>query len=178
MLEAQNQDARFVGTDIGGSILASRIRKKSDKTKMSSRDFREIPRQETQESRYKEEKEKQTRDSDDYFAKERRGEEEVHQRHQSNYFPNLTNRLPARAKYRSRADIVCAILRVATEGAKKSRITSHAYVSYPHIEEYINFLLDNDMLKYNPESRNYHTTEKGHRLIKLYDEAKMIFNPR
>ncbi len=169
-----------MGTDIGGSILASRrIRKKGDKTKMSSRDFREIPRREKQESRYKEEKQEQIRDSD-YFAKERRTEEreEAHPHHQSSYFPNLTNRLPARAKYRSRADIVCAILRVATEGAKKSRITSHAYVSYPHIKEYINFLLDNDMLKYNPESRNYHTTEKGHRLIKLYDEAKMIFNPR
>ena len=111
----------------------------------------------------------------DHFA----GGREVQQHHQpSYYFPNSTNRLPARAKYRSRADIICAILRVATEGAKKSRIISNAYVSSPQIKDYMNFLLDNDMLKYNSESRKYHTTEKGHRLLRMYDEAKMIFNPR
>jgi predicted transcriptional regulator len=95
-----------------------------------------------------------------------------------NFSNNITHRRKNRAKYRSRADILCAILKAATEGAAKSAIISYAYVSSPLIKDYMNFLLDNDMLKYNSESRKYHTTEKGHRLLKMYDECKMIFNPK
>jgi predicted transcriptional regulator len=95
----------------------------------------------------------------------------------NDYSLGTTNRRQARAKYRSRVDILCAILSVSAEGARKSEIKAYAYVASPQIKEYMNLLLDNDMLKYNTKSRKYYTTEKGHRLTKLYDEAKMIFNP-
>ncbi len=156
--------------------------------KMSDRESSEVQQwqqqQQPQEEGNKEEKEEEEEaaeriDSDYFVTKEIEKKEEAHQRHLPNYFPNITNgRLPARAKYRSRVDIAAAILRVATEGAKMSMITSHAYVSYPHIKEYMTFLLDNDLLYYNSGSRKYYTTEKGLQLLKMYEECKMIFNPR
>ncbi len=91
---------------------------------------------------------------------------------------NPRHRRHTRERYRSRLDIACAILKTATAGARKSTIASHAYVSYRHITDYMNFLLDSYLLYYNSESRKYHTTEKGLVLLEMYEGCKMIFNPK
>jgi predicted transcriptional regulator len=78
-------------------------------------------------------------------------------------------------KYRSRVDIACSILKAALDGCLKSKLASKAYMSTAPLKEYIALLLDNEMLEFNPETRTYHTTEKGVRLLRMYDETKQIF---
>jgi predicted transcriptional regulator len=44
-------------------------------------------------------------------------------------------------QYRSREDIVAAILDIAKHGAIKTRIMYRAFLSYPQLKEYLGMLL-------------------------------------
>ena len=50
-------------------------------------------------------------------------------------------------KYRSRTDIITAVLRAASGGATKTKILYGAYLSYAQIKEYLDFLLAKDLLR-------------------------------
>ena len=83
------------------------------------------------------------------------------------------------SKYRSRIDIACAILYAAIDGgAIKSRLSSKAYVSNPHISDYLGMLIENGMLYRDEQTRKYHTTEKGQKLLEMYAEVRQIFHHR
>jgi predicted transcriptional regulator len=84
-------------------------------------------------------------------------------------------------KYRSRTDIVGLILEAANGGATKTKIMYKAFLSYAQLKEYLTVLLQNDLLEYDDETQLFRTTEKGLRLLQMYnqfDEMMSIANIR
>lgn len=81
-------------------------------------------------------------------------------------------------KYRSRADIVADMLRVAQEGAIKTKIMYQGFLSFPQLKEYLELLKDSGLLEYSREEGKYHTIEKGRRFLKLYDEVGRTIAPK
>ena len=84
-------------------------------------------------------------------------------------------------KYRSRTDIVGLILEAANGGATKTKIMYKAFLSYAQLKEYLTVLLEKDVLEYEEETQLFRTTEKGLRLLQMYnqfDEMMSIANVR
>jgi predicted transcriptional regulator len=50
-------------------------------------------------------------------------------------------------KYRSRSDIITAILESTRSGATKTKIMYKAYLSYTQVVGYLNFLQENDLIE-------------------------------
>jgi predicted transcriptional regulator len=81
-------------------------------------------------------------------------------------------------RYRSRADIIAAILRIVTErAATKSPIMYRAFLSSSQLKQYIPIQLDNGLL-----ATNIHgflaVTENGMRLLQLYYQLTEMMNKR
>jgi predicted transcriptional regulator len=76
-------------------------------------------------------------------------------------------------KYRSRDEILRSILEYAakTEEISKTRIMYNSLLSYLQLNQYLNYLLKNELLCHNIESNRYKITDKGLKLLSLY--AKM-----
>ena len=79
-------------------------------------------------------------------------------------------------KYRSRTDIVALILEAANGGATKTRIMYKAFLSYAQLKEYLTVLLQNDVLEYEEGRQSFRTTEKGLRLLKMYNQFDEIMS--
>ncbi|HEV2192906.1 MAG TPA: winged helix-turn-helix domain-containing protein [Nitrosopumilaceae archaeon] len=73
-------------------------------------------------------------------------------------------------KYRSRTEISAMILETARPGATKTKIMYKAYLSYTQVKEYISFLRDNDLLRYEKLTKQYRITEKGFKFLHSYDQ--------
>jgi predicted transcriptional regulator len=79
-------------------------------------------------------------------------------------------------RYRSRTDVVYHILQITRSernGAGISEIWDGSFLNYRQLEDYLNLLTDNDLLQYDLETQRFNVTEKGHRLIDVYDEIDM-----
>ena len=69
-------------------------------------------------------------------------------------------------KYRSRTEIISNILRAALDGpCTKTRLMYRAYVSSEQINEYLGYLLPNELLI--KEQYLYILTEKGMQFLRL-----------
>ena len=79
-------------------------------------------------------------------------------------------------KYRSRTDIVGLILEAANGGATKTKIMYKAFLSYAQLKEYLTVLLQNDLLEYKDETQLFRTTEKGLRLLQMYNQFDEIMS--
>lgn len=78
-------------------------------------------------------------------------------------------------KYRSREDIVAAILEIAKDSVVKTHIMYRAFLSYPQLQEYLDLLQEKGLLEYHKHEKEYLTTEEGKRFLKMYKELdKMI----
>ena len=75
-----------------------------------------------------------------------------------------------RVKNRSRSEIIGAILEAANGGgATKTTIMYKAVLSYDLMKQHLIFLAENDMIEYEQGLMTYRTTEKGMRLLQLYN---------
>jgi predicted transcriptional regulator len=73
-------------------------------------------------------------------------------------------------KHRSRSEIIGAILEAANGGgATKTTIMYKAVLSYDLMKQHLMFLAENDMIEYEQGMMTYRTTEKGMRLLQLYN---------
>ena len=81
-------------------------------------------------------------------------------------------------KYRSRTEIVEMILEASRSGITKTRIMYKAYLSYTQVKEYLSFLLENDLIKYEEGSQVYRTTEKGFHFLQVYGEISDLVTPK
>lgn len=81
-------------------------------------------------------------------------------------------------KYRSRTEIVAMILQSARSGVTKTKIMYKAYLSYTQIKEYLAFLQENDLIKYEPGDQLYKITEKGLQFLGAYDEISELVAPK
>jgi predicted transcriptional regulator len=73
-------------------------------------------------------------------------------------------------KYRSRTEIVSMILDSVNAGATKTRIMYKAYLSYTQLKEYLSYMEVNELIKYEEGTQLYRITEKGRKLMHLYEE--------
>jgi predicted transcriptional regulator len=73
-------------------------------------------------------------------------------------------------KHRSRSEIIGAILEAANGGgATKTTIMYKAVLSYDLMKQHLIYLAENDLIEYEQGMMTYRTTEKGMRLLQLYN---------
>jgi predicted transcriptional regulator len=74
-------------------------------------------------------------------------------------------------KYRSRIDIMCQILAVTNgRGVTKTRIMYETFLSFIQTKEFLMTLTESDLLRYDGETQTFRATEKGLRLLHVYNE--------
>jgi predicted transcriptional regulator len=76
---------------------------------------------------------------------------------------------------RSSFEIIAEILRVAKNGAKKTRIMYACGLSYRFVEKYLALLLETGLLRIG---NSYHTTEKGIRFLRNYQTMELLLKTR
>ena len=78
-------------------------------------------------------------------------------------------------KYRSRFEIASTILHVVVEGdATKTRLMYGSFLSFAQINEYLSFLLANELVAKKEETHMYSLTEKGMRFLRIYEELSAL----
>ena len=50
----------------------------------------------------------------------------------------------------------------------------NAYLSYEHLNEYLNELLDKELLTYDLHTGTYHIAPKGSKFLELYSELEKV----
>ena len=81
-------------------------------------------------------------------------------------------------KYRSRTEIVGLILEAANGGgATKTKIMYKAFLSFAQLREYLTTLQDNGLVEYEGGMQTYRTTEKGMRLLDIYEKMYELAPP-
>ena len=81
-------------------------------------------------------------------------------------------------KHRSRSEIIGAILEAANGGgATKTAVMYKAVLSYDLMKEYLLSLAEDDLIEYEQGSMTYRTTEKGMRLLHLYNNMNEMVQP-
>jgi predicted transcriptional regulator len=81
-------------------------------------------------------------------------------------------------KYRSRTDMVHLILEGANGGgATKSKLMYKAFLSFGQLKEYLMVLLENDLLEYEEGQNTYRTTERGIRLLRIFNNMEELMPP-
>lgn len=81
-------------------------------------------------------------------------------------------------KYRSRTEIVEMILQATRSGATKTKIMYKAYLSYTQVKEYLSFMLENDLIKYEEGTQLYRISEKGLHFLQVYGEISDLVTPK
>ena len=76
---------------------------------------------------------------------------------------------------RSLFEIIAEILRVARNGAKKTRIMYSCNLSYRMTEKFLTYLLEADLLRIG---NSFHTTEKGLRFLKSYQTLELLLSTK
>jgi predicted transcriptional regulator len=81
-------------------------------------------------------------------------------------------------KYRSRTEIVGLILEAANGGgATKTKIMYKAFLSFAQLREYLTMLQDNRLIEYEDGKQTYRITEKGMRLLRIYNKIYELVPP-
>jgi len=73
-------------------------------------------------------------------------------------------------KYRSKTEIIYAMLRSIRSGATKTRIMYGASLSFAQLKEYSKVLEERELMVYVQELRLYLVTERAVRFMKAYEE--------
>jgi predicted transcriptional regulator len=81
-------------------------------------------------------------------------------------------------KYRSRTEIVGLILEAANGGgATKTKIMYKAFLSFAQLREYLTMLQDNGLIEFESGRQTYRTSEKGIRLLVMYEKMYELAPP-
>lgn len=80
-------------------------------------------------------------------------------------------------KYRSRAEIISMILDSISSGATKTKIMYKAYLSYAQLKEYLAYMEENGLVRYEAGTQLYRITEKGMKVMHLYEEIDDMITP-
>jgi len=81
-------------------------------------------------------------------------------------------------KYRSRTEITAMILEATRTGVTKTKIMYKAYLSYTLVKQYVKFLQENDLIKYEKLTKQYQITEKGIRFLHAYNQILELFSSK
>jgi predicted transcriptional regulator len=80
-------------------------------------------------------------------------------------------------KYRSRTDIIVSMLEAARIGQTKTKIMYTSFLSSHQLRPYLELVVSNGLLAYDSTKGRYRTTEKGLRLLDLYDTVGRLELP-
>jgi len=81
--------------------------------------------------------------------------------------------LPKKKKYRSRSDIVAAILKTALDGANQTKMMYLALLSFTQVKDYLEVLTESGLLERNKKTKTYRTTAKGREFLDKYETLKI-----
>ena len=83
-------------------------------------------------------------------------------------------------KYRDRTEMITLILTSASRmnGVLKTKIMYEAFLSFSQLKEYVALLLRNGLLEHDDLKKTYKTTEKGLRLLELYNSLTEIVDSK
>jgi predicted transcriptional regulator len=81
-------------------------------------------------------------------------------------------------RYRSRDQIIGSILQsaAANKGITKTKMMYSSFLSYSQLLDYLNFMLSNGLLEYNPAERTYKPTAKGSEFLELNNRIADLLN--
>jgi predicted transcriptional regulator len=74
---------------------------------------------------------------------------------------------------RSGKEVYAAVLEVALEGEKKTRIMYSAGLSYAMFSKCLKLLLKQGMLEYDKIDNIYRTTQKGRKFLRMWEDLKL-----
>lgn len=77
-------------------------------------------------------------------------------------------------KYRSRTEIISAMLRSINSGATKTKIMYDAYLSFTQLREYLAHLQENDLVDFDKKTNTFHVTHKGSKFLVAFDEITAL----
>lgn len=77
-------------------------------------------------------------------------------------------------KYRSRLEIISMMLQVANKGATKTQMMYGAFLSYPQVKGYTEFLLRKDLIRKQDGTSLYVLTEKGVKFLRISHELERL----
>jgi predicted transcriptional regulator len=81
-------------------------------------------------------------------------------------------------KYRSRSEIIAAILEAANGGgATKTTIMYKAVISYDYMKQFLLSLAEDGLIEYEQGRMTYRTTAKGMHLLQLYNNVNEMVQP-
>ena len=81
-------------------------------------------------------------------------------------------------KYRSRSEIIAAILEAANGGgATKTTIMYKAVISYDYMKQCLLSLAEDGLIEYEQGRMTYRTTAKGMHLLQLYNNVNETVQP-
>ena len=87
----------------------------------------------------------------------------------------IVNYIPNNMGNRSRTEIVAMILDAANKGGEtKTKIMYFAFLSYNQLNEYLDLLIENNLIEYLDGTKTYKTTEKGLHFLKMNNEIKKL----
>ena len=66
------------------------------------------------------------------------------------------------------------ILDAANGGTTKTKIMYHAFLSYAQMKEYLRVLIENNLLNYDADTRQFKTTEKGQRFLDTFNQISDV----
>ena len=70
------------------------------------------------------------------------------------------------------------ILQSAHNGVTKTKIMYKAYLSYTQVKEYLAFLQDNHLIKYEEGNQVYRITDKGRNFLDAYDKINELITSK
>jgi predicted transcriptional regulator len=75
-------------------------------------------------------------------------------------------------QYRDRTEIIRQILEVANDAVNitRTKLMYNAFLSYSQLKEYLTLLIKRDLLSYDSITQTYKITEKGLKLLQVYNE--------
>ncbi|MGH9989497.1 MAG: winged helix-turn-helix domain-containing protein [Nitrososphaera sp.] len=72
--------------------------------------------------------------------------------------------------YRTSIEIITEILKIANGGnVTRTKIMYSAFLNYFQLKEYLPMLTERGLIRYNPDTRMFKTTEKGLMLLETYN---------
>jgi predicted transcriptional regulator len=74
-------------------------------------------------------------------------------------------------------EIMANVLRSALTELPISKIQRPTYLSYARLQEYLELLQNEELIKYNKRTGLYLTTEKGKRYLQECDEIQKLLSP-
>jgi predicted transcriptional regulator len=74
-------------------------------------------------------------------------------------------------------DVIASVLRACGSGANKTRVMYASFLNHGQIGEYLRYLLEDGLIRYDSHSNVYIITKKGIQFLRIYDGISKWISP-